>query len=161
VGVGSIGQALTRIAKAIGMEIIATEKYPSVIPREIMELGLELVPLDELIAKADYISLHLPKTEDSVGLFGEEQFKKMKDGVIFINCARGGIVDENALAQAIKSGKVAAAAVDVFDKEPPDEDNPLLGLENVILTPHIGASAVEGQFRVGIEVADKVIEALA
>jgi len=161
VGVGSIGQALTRIAKAIGMEIIATEKYPSAIPREIMELGLELVPLDELIAKADYISLHLPKTEDSVGLFGEEQFKKMKDGVIFINCARGGIVDENALAQAIKSGKVAAAAVDVFDKEPPDEDNPLLGLENVILTPHIGASAVEGQFRVGIEVADKVIEALA
>jgi D-3-phosphoglycerate dehydrogenase len=84
-----------------------------------------------------------------------------EDGVILINYARGGIVDENALAEAIKDGKVAAAAVYVFSKEPPDPDNPLIGLENVIVTPHIGASSVEGQFRVGMEVAEKLIHALS
>ena len=161
VGVGGIGKATARIAKAIGMEVIATKRDLSTITPELKELDVKVVPLDELLARSDYISLHLPKTEGSAGLFGEEQFKKMKDGVIFINCSRGGIVDEDALAQALKSEKVAAAAVDVFSKEPPDQDNPLLGLENVILTPHIGASAVEGQFRVGLEVADKVIQALA
>ncbi len=161
VGIGGIGQTLARIAKAIGMEIIATKRDMSTIPPEIKKIGVKVVPLDELLAKSDYISLNLPKTADSAGLFGKEQFKKMKDGVIFINCSRGGIVDESALAEAVKSGKVAIAAVDVFTKEPPANDNPLLCLENVILTPHIGASAVEGQYRVGLEVADKVIQALA
>lgn len=161
VGVGGIGQAVAHLAKAIGMEVIVTKRDLRATPPAIKKLGVEVVPMDELLARSDYISLHLPKTAESAGMFGEEQFKKMKDGVIFINASRGGIVDENALAQAVKSGKVATAAVDVFIKEPPDEDNPLLGLENVILTPHIGASAVEGQFRTGIEVADKVIEALA
>jgi len=161
IGIGGIGQALARIAKAIGMEVIATEKDPDTVPPGAKELGVPVISLNELLARSDYISLHLPKTAESAMLIGEQQFNKMKDGVIFINCARGGIVDENALAQAIKSGKVATAAVDVFSKEPPDKDNPLIGLENVILTPHIGASSVEGQLRVGIEVADKVIQALA
>ena len=160
VGVGGIGQALARLAKAIGMEVITTKRDLSTIPTAIKELGVPVVPMDELLAHSDYISLHLPKTAESIMFIGETQFKKMKDGVIFINTARGGIVDENALAQAIKSGKVASAAVDVFSKEPPNRDNPLIDLENVILTPHIGASSVEGQFRVGIEVADKVIQAL-
>lgn len=161
IGVGGIGQALARIAGVLGMEVIATKRDLSSIPPALKELGVTVVSFDELLARADYISLHLPKTAESSLLISEPQFNKMKDGVIFINCARGGIVDEAALAQAVKSGKVAAAAVDVFAKEPPDQDNPLLGLENVILTPHIGASSVEGQFRVGIEVADKVIQALA
>lgn len=161
IGVGGIGQALARIAGVLGMEVIATKRDLSSIPPALKELGVTVVSFDELLARADYISLHLPKTAESSLLISEPQFNKMKDGVIFINCARGGIVDEAALAQAVKSGKVAAAAVDVFAKEPPDRDNPLLGLENVILTPHIGASSVEGQFRVGIEVADKVIQALA
>lgn len=161
IGIGGIGQALARIAGVLGMEVIATKRDLSSIPPALKELGVTVVSFDELLARADYISLHLPKTAESSLLISEPQFNKMKDGVIFVNCARGGIVDEAALAQAVKSGKVAAAAVDVFAKEPPDQDNPLLGLENVILTPHIGASSVEGQFRVGIEVADKVIQALA
>ena len=161
VGVGGIGQAVARIARVLGMEVIATKRDLNTVPAVLKELGVPVVPFDELLARADYISLHLPKTAESTMLICEPQFNRMKDGVIFINCARGGIVDEDALAQAVKSGKVAAAAVDVFAKEPPEEDNPLLGLENVILTPHIGASSVEGQFRVGMEVADKVIQALA
>ncbi|MFC1903549.1 hydroxyacid dehydrogenase [Chloroflexota bacterium] len=161
VGAGGIGQALARIAGVLGMEVIATKRDLSTVPPALKELGVPVVPLDELLSRADYISLHLPKTAESTMLIGEPQFNKMKDGVIFINCARGGIVDEAALAQAVRCGKVAAAAVDVFAKEPLDRDNPLLGLENVILTPHIGASSVEGQFRVGMEVADKVIRALA
>jgi len=161
VGLGGIGQALARLAKAIGMEVIATKRDLSTIPPDIKELGIPVIPMDELLARSDYISLHLPKTAESIMFIGEAQFNKMKDGVIFINAARGGIVDENALAKAVKGGKVAAAAVDVFSKEPPDKDNPLIGLDNIILTPHIGASSVEGQFRVGMEVADKVIETLA
>jgi D-3-phosphoglycerate dehydrogenase len=160
IGVGSIGQALARMAKSIGMEVIATKRDFSTVPEGIKELGIEVVPLDELLARSDYISLHLPKTGESTMLLGEQQFKKMKDGAILINCARGGIVDEHALAEAIKTGKVAAAAVDVFAKEPPDRDNPLIGLDNVIVTPHIGASSTEGQFRVGMEVAEKIILAL-
>jgi D-3-phosphoglycerate dehydrogenase len=160
IGVGSIGQALARMAKSIGMEVIATKRDFSTVPEGIKELGIEVVPLDELLARSDYISLHLPKTGESTMLLGEKQFKKMKDGAILINCARGGIVDEHALAEAIKTGKVAAAAVDVFAKEPPDRDNPLIGLDNVIVTPHIGASSMEGQFRVGMEVAEKIILAL-
>ena len=160
IGIGNIGQALAHIAKSIGMEVIVTKRDLLTVPDAIKELGIEVVPLDELLARSDYISLHLPKTGESTMLIGAPQLKKMKDGVIIINCARGGIVDENALAEAIKTGKVAAAAVDVFAKEPPDMDNPLLGLDNVIVTPHIGASSIEGQFRVGMEVAEKVILAL-
>lgn len=160
IGIGSIGQTLARIAKVLGMEVIATKRDLSSIPTAIKELGVPVVSLDVLLSQSDYISMHLPKTAESTMLIGEKQFKKMKDGVIFINCARGGIVDENALAQVIKSGKIAAAAVDVFSKEPLDNNNPLIDLENIILTPHIGASSVEGQFRVGIEVAEKVIQAL-
>jgi D-3-phosphoglycerate dehydrogenase len=160
IGVGNIGQSLAHIAKSIGMDVIATKRDLLTVPDAIKELGIEVVPLDELLARTDYISLHLPKTGESTMLIGEPQLKKMKDGVILINCARGGIVDENALAEAIKTGKVAAAAVDVFANEPPGMDNPLIGLDNVIVTPHIGASSIEGQFRVGMEVTEKVILAL-
>jgi D-3-phosphoglycerate dehydrogenase len=113
--------------------------------------------LDELLAQSDYISLHLPKTKDSAGMIGKSQFEKMKDGIRLINCARGGIVDEAALYEALTNGKVVGAAVDVFAEEPPT-DWKLLKLDNVIGSPHIGAATKEAQSRVGAEVADKLIE---
>jgi D-3-phosphoglycerate dehydrogenase len=116
-----------------------------------------MVSLDELLAQADYISLHLPKTKESAGMIGAEQIGKMKNGVRIVNCARGGIIDENALYEALCSGKVAGAAVDVYSEEPPT-DWKLPKHENVIASPHIGAATKEGQGRVGAEVAQIVID---
>jgi len=119
--------------------------------------GATLVSLDELLAQADYISLHLPKTKESANMIGAEQFAKMKTGVRIINCARGGIINEDALYEALTGGKVAAAALDVFAEEPPS-DWKLLKLDNVIGSPHIGAATKEAQTRVGAEVAQIVID---
>jgi D-3-phosphoglycerate dehydrogenase len=135
----------------MGMTVVAYDPY---IKGEIE--GIKLVTLDELLAQADYISLHLPKTKESTGMIGAEQFGKMKNGVRIVNCARGGIVDETALYEALTSGKVAGAALDVFAEEPPT-DWKLLKLDNVIGSPHIGAATKEAQGRVGAEVADKLI----
>ena len=118
--------------------------------------GDKLDTLDELLAQAAYISLHLPKTKESTGMIGAAQFAKMKNGVRIVNCARGGIVDENALYEALTNGKVAGAALDVFAEEPPT-DWKLLKLDNVIGSPHIGAGTKEAQARVGAEVAEKLI----
>jgi len=120
--------------------------------------GITLVTtLDELLEKADYISLHLPKTKESAGMLGAAQFARMKKGVRIVNCARGGIIDEGALYEALTSGKVAGAALDVFAEEPPT-DWKLLKLPNVIGSPHIGAATKEAQGRVGVEVADILIK---
>ncbi len=151
VGVGNIGKATARRAAALGMTVLAYDPYVKE-----FEYG-KLVSLDELLAAADYISLHLPKTKESADMIGAEQFAKMKDGVRIVNCARGGIVNEDALYEALTSGKVAAAALDVFAVEPP-ADWKLLKLENVIGSPHIGAATKEAQGRVGAEVAQIVIE---
>jgi D-3-phosphoglycerate dehydrogenase len=151
IGVGNIGKATARRAAALGMTVVAYDPYVKE-----FEYG-KLVSLDELLASADYISLHLPKTKESAGMIGAEQFAKMKDGVRIVNCARGGIVNEDALYDALTSGKVAAAALDVFAEEPPS-DWKLLKLENVIGSPHIGAATKEAQGRVGAEVAQIVIE---
>ncbi len=113
--------------------------------------------LDELLTRADYISLHLPKTKESQNMLDKDQFDKMKTGVRIINCARGGIVNELALYEALTSGKVAGAALDVYDVEPP-MDWKLVKLDNVICSPHIGAATKEAQGRVGAEVAEKLIE---
>ena len=118
--------------------------------------GIKLVTLDELLAQADYISLHLPKTKESANMINTEQFAKMKKGVRIVNCARGGIVNEDALYEALTSGKVAGAALDVFNEEPPN-DWKLAKLDNVIASPHIGAATREAQARVGAEVAEKLI----
>jgi D-3-phosphoglycerate dehydrogenase len=112
--------------------------------------------LDELLEQADYISLHLPKTKESAGMIGKAQLDKVKNGVRIINCGRGGIIDENALYDALTSGKVAGAALDVFSEEPPT-DWKLVKLPNVIGSPHIGAATKEAQGRVGAEVAEKLI----
>ena len=150
IGVGNIGREVAKRASALGMTVLAYDPYV----KEAIEA--QLVTLDEILAKSDYISLHLPKTKESAGMIGAEQFAKMKNGVRIVNCARGGIVDEAALYEALTSGKVAGAALDVFAEEPPT-DWKLLKLDNVIGSPHIGAATKEAQARVGAEVAEKLI----
>jgi len=151
VGVGNIGKEVSKRAAVMGMTVIAYDPFVKEIA------GIKLVTLDELLAQSDYISLHLPKTKESTNMIGAEQFAKMKKGVRIVNCARGGIVEEAALYEALTNGTVAGAALDVFAEEPP-VDWKLLKLDNVIGSPHIGAATKEAQARVGAEVADKLIE---
>jgi D-3-phosphoglycerate dehydrogenase len=151
IGVGNIGKEVAKRASALGMTVLAYDPYVK------EAAGIKMVSLDELLAQADYISLHLPKTKESANMISTAQFAKMKKGVRIVNCARGGIIDENALHEALTSGQVAGAAIDVFDVEPPT-DWKLLKLDNVIGSPHIGAATREAQGRVGAEVAAKLIE---
>jgi len=153
VGYGRIGWLVAKKALALGMEIIAYDPYVSD-PRG---LEMEFVSLEELLKRADYISMHLPLTNETRDLIGGPQFELMKDGVRIINCARGGTINEDALYEAIVSGKVEGAALDVYLEEPA-KGNKLFELDEVIGSPHIGASTVEAQHRVGVEVAEKVIE---
>lgn len=150
VGIGNIGKETAKRALALGMTVVAYDPYVT------ESNGLKLVSLDELLAQADYISFHLPKTKESANMIGAEQFGKMKNGVRIVNCARGGIINEDALYEALTSGKVAGAALDVFAEEPPTNWK-LAKLDNVIASPHIGAATKEAQARVGAEVADKLI----
>lgn len=151
IGYGNIGHAVATLALALGMNVIAYDPYVT------SQNGAKMVTLDELLAESDYITLHLPKTKESANMIGAEQFAKMKNGVRIINCARGGIVNQEALYDALVSGKVAGAALDVFDEEPPT-DWKLVKLDNVIASPHIGAATREAQGRVGAEVAAKLID---
>lgn len=159
IGIGRIGRTLAGMCNALGMKVVAYD-----LPEALSSLTEDYIEraasLDDLLAKSDFISLHLPKTPKTANMISSEQFGKMKDGVIIVNCARGGVVDEKALAEALASGKVAGAGIDVFEKEPPEE-NPFAGMDNVSMTPHIGASTKEGQFRVSLAVAEKVIEHLS
>jgi D-3-phosphoglycerate dehydrogenase / 2-oxoglutarate reductase len=155
VGVGRIGRVVVDRAKGLQMNVIAFDPYIS--RQAIEKLGIEAVGLDELYARADYITVHTPVTQETRNLINAGAFKKMRKGVFIINCARGGIVDEQALFEAIQSGIVAGAALDVFSKEPP-QDNPLLTLDKVIATPHLGASTDEAQENVALAVADQVID---
>jgi D-3-phosphoglycerate dehydrogenase len=157
-GVGQIGSIVADRARGLKMNVIAYDPFLSSEGAE--KLGVELVTMDELLARSDYITIHVPKTSDTVNLINKELFSKMKDGVFLINCARGGIVNEKDLCDAIKSGKVAGAALDVFEKEPPDADNPLLDLDEVICTPHLGASTEEAQENVAVAVAEQMIDYL-
>ncbi len=150
IGIGNIGREVAKRANALGMNVIAYDPYVKEAP------GIKLVHLDELLTQADYISLHLPKTSESTNMLSAAQFAQMKNGVRIINCARGGIIDEDALYEALVNGKVSGAALDVFAEEPP-ADWKLLKLENVIASPHIGAATKEAQARVGAEVAEKLI----
>lgn len=150
IGIGNIGKEVAKRANALGMTVIAYDPYVKEVE------GIKLLGLDELLAEADYISLHLPKTNESANMISTAQFAKMKNGVRIINCARGGIIDEDALYEALINGKVAGAALDVFTEEPPT-DWKLAKLENVIASPHIGAATKEAQARVGAEVAQKMI----
>ncbi|KPJ53435.1 3-phosphoglycerate dehydrogenase [candidate division TA06 bacterium DG_24] len=157
IGTGRIGRELAKRAAALGMTVLGYDPY--ITQADLGDVQVKLVPLDELLEKSDFISLHLPKTEETTHLLGQREFAKMKKGVRIINCARGGTIDENALYDAIVGDQVAGAALDVFETEPPGEHK-LMGLDQVIGTPHIGAATIEGQYRVGIEVVDRVLEGL-
>lgn len=155
IGMGRIGQETAKRAKAFGMNIIAYD--PLIDPDIASKNDIELIELNEMLGKADYVSLHVPLTPETKHLINAETIAKMKKGARLINCARGGTVDEDALANAIKEGHIAGAAFDVFEKEPPEADNALLSLEQFICVPHLGASTAEGQARAGAEVANIVI----
>ena len=156
-GLGRVGSEVAKRAQGIGMKVVAYDPFIS--EEKIKELGIELLDLEKIIKQADYITVHTPLTEETLDLISDKEFKKMKDGVRIINCARGGIINEAALLKAIKSGKVAGAALDVFENEPPG-DSELLACDEVIVTPHIGASTKEAQLNVATMVADQVLKAL-
>ncbi|MFG3614771.1 phosphoglycerate dehydrogenase [Nocardia sp. NPDC047654] len=158
IGLGRIGQLFAARLAAFETKIVAYDPYVS--PARAAQLGIELLTLDELLERADLISIHLPKTPETKGLIGKEAIAKTKPGVIIVNAARGGLVDEAALAEAIKSGHVRAAGLDVFETEP-CTDSPLFDLPQVVVTPHLGASTSEAQDRAGTDVAKSVLLALA
>ncbi|XP_051204914.1 D-3-phosphoglycerate dehydrogenase 2, chloroplastic [Lolium perenne] len=157
-GFGKVGSEVARRAKGLGMHVIAHDPYAPA--DKARAIGAELVSFEEAIAKADFISIHMPLTPTTSKVFNDESFKKMKTGVRIINVARGGVIDEDALVRALDSGKVAQAALDVFTVEPPPKDSKLVLHENVTVTPHLGASTVEAQEGVAIEIAEAVAGAL-
>jgi len=158
VGLGRIGATVAERARAFGMNILAHDPY---FTREAArELGIEIVALEDVLARSDFITLHTPLTDETRGLINAAAIDKMKPGVRLINCARGGLIDERALIDAIRSGKVAGAALDVFEQEPTPPDNPLLALEQVITTPHLGASTTEAQLGVATMIAEQVLDYL-
>ncbi len=157
-GIGSIGSVVADRARGLKMNVLAHDPFLS--PERAEKLGVELVNLDDLLKRSDYITIHVPKSKETINLVNKELFSKMKDGVFLINCARGGIVNEKDLCDAINGGKVAGAALDVFEKEPPDSDNPLLDLDEVICTPHLGASTEEAQEKVAVAIAEQMVDYL-
>ena len=158
VGFGKIGQLVTTRMQSFGMDVVAYDPYA--LPSRAAQLGVRLVELDELLAAADFITVHLPKTPETVGILGEEALNKVKRGVRIVNAARGGLVDEAALLAALQDGRVAAAGLDVFESEP-CTDSPLFALDNVVATPHLGASTREAQDNAGLAVAKSVKLALS
>jgi len=154
IGLGRIGRAVSARARAFGMKIVAHDPFIS--PEEARDLEIESVSLDEVFARADFLTVHTPLTSETRGIIGAAAFARMKKGARIINCARGGLIDEAALYEAIKSGVVAGAALDVFEQEPPPADHPLLSLKEVIATPHLGASTTEAQEGVAFTVAEQM-----
>jgi D-3-phosphoglycerate dehydrogenase len=154
VGLGRIGAEVAKRAQGMEMKILAYD--PFITPERAGELGVELTTVEDIVKRADYITVHTPLTKETTNLIDTKQFGMMKKGVRVINCARGGIINEEALAKAVHEGIVASAAIDVFVSEPPF-DSPLLGHENIIVTPHLGASTEEAQVNVAISVAEQVI----
>jgi D-3-phosphoglycerate dehydrogenase len=158
IGLGSIGREVVRRARAFEMRILAHDPYVN--PQTAADLDLELVDLPRLYAESDYISLHAALTPETRRLLGREAFAQMKPGVRIVNCARGEMIDSEALCEAIASGKVAGAGLDVFAKEPPAADEPLLGVETLVATPHIAGSTEEAQEIVGVRIAEQLVEYL-
>jgi D-3-phosphoglycerate dehydrogenase len=157
-GLGNIGEKVARLAKAFGMKILITKRTPP--PPELLEeLEADFVPLEELLRRSDIITIHVPLTPQTRHLIGEREITLMKDGAFIINTSRGQIIDEKALYQALKKGKLGGAALDVFETEPPTSYD-LIKLPNVVSTPHIGAQTVEAQRMAAIILAEKIIQAL-
>jgi D-3-phosphoglycerate dehydrogenase len=158
VGLGSIGREVVKRARAFEMRVIAHDPYVTSAIAD--DLGVELLDLTSVYGQSDYLTLHVAATPETLGMLSRAAFAQMKDGVRIVNCARGELVDDCALAEAIASGKVAGAALDVFNVEPPPEAYPLFGLENVVASPHIGGSTEEAQEIVGVRIAEQVVEYL-
>jgi D-3-phosphoglycerate dehydrogenase len=154
-GMGRIGSEFARRAMAFGMRVVAYDPYLSESKARLMRVEL-FEEIDDAIANADFITLHMPMTPETKHLINADRLNKVKHGVRIINCARGGLIDEAALAVALKDGRVAGAALDVYEVEPPPADYELFGFENVVLTPHLGASTAEAQENVGIEIARSI-----
>lgn len=157
IGLGRIGTAVAKRAQAMEMHIVAYDPYIS--EDHAKKMAVEIVTLQELFKRADFITIHMPKTKETYHMINKEAIELMKDGVRIINCARGGIVDEEALYEYMVSGKVAGAALDVFESEP-CTDSPLIKLDNFIATPHLGASTEEAQINVAVDVAEEIVAAL-
>ena len=149
IGCGYIGKAVERIALSLGMRVLVVDEC----------IFDRFVPLDDMLPQSDFISIHVPLTPQTWHMISAREFSMMKDGIMIIDCSRGGVVDQEALYQALVSGKVKGAAVDVFEEEPPRKSK-LLTLRNVIATPHLGAKTIEAQLRASIQIAEKVIKAL-
>ncbi len=158
VGFGRVGKLVAERAQAFGMEVLAFD--PIALEETAREMGVMLVEMDELLAKSDYITLHAALNPSTSKLINAETIAQMKDGVILINAARGKLIDEAAVAAALQSGKMKAAAVDVYSSEPPPADHPLIGLPNVVHVPHLGASTHEAERDVGIQIVGQVVAAL-
>jgi len=156
-GLGKIGTQVAKRAKAFDMKVIGYDPYIS--KERAKTFGIEVVNLEELVKKSDFITLHMPKTEETRNIIDAEKIALMKDGVRIVNCARGGLINEEALKEAIENGKVAGVALDVFEKEPAT-DNPLINFPQVVATPHLGASTAEAQVTVAQEVAEEVLRVL-
>ncbi|HYO99016.1 MAG TPA: phosphoglycerate dehydrogenase, partial [Pyrinomonadaceae bacterium] len=154
VGLGRIGRVVASRARGFEMKVLAFD--PFVAPEQARDMELELAPLEEVCARADFLTVHTPLTAETRGIIGAREFARMKPDVRIINCARGGLVDERALYEALKEGRVAGAALDVFEEEPPSQNNPLLQLDGVITTPHLGASTKEAQEGVAVTVAEQM-----
>jgi len=157
VGLGRIGKDVAKKAIGLGMNVIAYDPY--VIKEHVENLNVKVTDLETVIKEADFITFHVPVNRSTYHMINQERINMMKDGVIIINCARGGIIDETALYEGLVSGKIAACALDVFEHEPP-LDSPLIDLPNVIATPHLGASTAEAQINVAVDVAKDIIRAL-
>ena len=157
-GFGRIGAEVAKRAQAFEMEVIAYDPYLT--EDRAKEMEVEKVELEDAFSRADYLTVHMPLTDETRNMVDEDAFSKMKDGVRVFNCARGGIIKETALAEALASGKVAAAGLDVYEQEPLPEDHEFRSIENLNLTPHLGASTAEAQESVGVEIAEAVAEVL-
>ncbi len=154
IGLGRIGKHVARIAKGYGMKVAAFDPFIS--QDQAKDLGIELGSLDEVVSRSDFLTIHTPVTDETRGIIGKDAFSKMKKGVRMVNCARGGLVDEDALLAAIEDGTVAGAALDVYSVEPLTADSPLLGHPKIITTPHLGASTKEAQEGVALTVAEQM-----
>jgi D-3-phosphoglycerate dehydrogenase / 2-oxoglutarate reductase len=159
IGFGKIGREVAKRLQAFEMTVLAYD--PFLTEDQASQLGVRLVDLATLYRESDYITLHVPKTKDTTGMISAPQIATMKSDVRIVNVARGGLIDEAALADAVKSGRIAGAAIDVYSVEPASPDNPILKLENVVHTPHLGASTEEAQVNVAIDIAEQIVDVLA
>jgi len=158
VGTGSIGLRVAEIARVFNMRVLGYDKYPN--KRKAKEVGIEYVDLHTLLKESDFVTLHVTLTSETEGLVGKEEIEAMKEGAVIINTSQGKVIDENALIDALKSGKISYAGLDVLEKEPPTKDNPLFKLDNVVLSPHIGFHTVEAKKRCSDICIDNVMKFL-